>query len=109
MTDKFTYEQVKEAVEKSGGFKSEIAKILMCEVRTVDNYFKKYPQLKEDLWNVKEKLIDFVEGKLISQIKEGNLSAMIFYLKTQAKHRGFSERVETQAIEPAKFGIVPNE
>src|SRR5690606_33501210 len=37
----------------------------------------------------KSKTIDFVAGKLMQQIKIGNLPAIIFYLKTQA---GWSEK-----------------
>ena len=35
-----------------------------------------------------------VEGQLLSQIRRGNITAIIFFLKTKAKHRGYVERHE---------------
>jgi hypothetical protein len=43
---------------------------------------------------VNENVVDFVESKLLQQIKENNTTATIFFLKTRAKHRGYIERVE---------------
>ena len=42
----------------------------------------------------REGLKDFAEGKLMQQIDGGNITAIIFYLKTQAKDRGYIEKVE---------------
>jgi len=39
---------------------------------------------------IKETSIDFVENKLMNEIKEGNVSAITFYLKTIGKDRGYS-------------------
>jgi len=43
-----------------------------------------------------ERTIDMVEGQLLTQIKRGNITAIIFFLKTKAKHRGYIERHEYQ-------------
>jgi len=32
------------------------------------------------------------ESQLMKKIKQGNLTAIIFFLKTQAKHRGYVEK-----------------
>ena len=41
--------------------------------------------------DVKEMILDTVEGKLFKAIKGGNVTAMIFYLKTQGRSPGYIE------------------
>ena len=42
----------------------------------------------------KERTKDFVENEFFKQVKGGNMTAIIFFLKTQCKDRGYSERKE---------------
>lgn len=42
----------------------------------------------------KERTKDFVENEFFKQVKDGNMTAIIFFLKTQCKDRGYSERKE---------------
>jgi GTP cyclohydrolase II len=48
------------------------------------------------LEDTREKRHEWVENKLMQQIKNDNLTAIIFYLKTQGKHLGYVERQELQ-------------
>jgi hypothetical protein len=50
-----------------------------------DNIF-----FNDKLKMIKETSIDFVENKLMNEIKDGNVSAITFYLKTIGKDRGYS-------------------
>ena len=46
------------------------------------------------LTEARENTLDFVESKLMKAIDDGNLTAIIFFLKTRGKSRGYSERSE---------------
>jgi len=93
-TSEFTPEQIAEALIKSGGLVSYAADILKCSRKTVYNYINDNDICKEAKIDAKEKKHDFVEGKLMELIKGGNVTAVIFYCKTQLKERGYVERQE---------------
>jgi len=88
-----TPKEIMDAYSKSMGFKSMAAKKLGCSTTTLQNYEKKYPEIKEYWINeVKEQRDDNVEGQLFKAINEGNMTGIIFYMKTQMKHRGYTEQ-----------------
>ena len=47
--------------------------------------------------SVNESLLDTAESELHKLIKKGNVTAIIFYLKTRGKERGYIERTETDS------------
>lgn len=81
------------ATVDSGGIVSLIARRLNCTRQTVYNWMKEYPELAAAIQDEKEKIKDLAEGGLYALIKDKNLGAIIFYLKTQAKDRGYTEQV----------------
>jgi len=89
---KFTKEQVIEAIKRSRGFISQAAKILKCTNATIYNYKERFPEVEEAIKEERESLLDFAESKLLENINNNDNAAIIFYLKTQGKHRGYSER-----------------
>ncbi len=90
----FTAQQVIEAVRGSRGFVTTIAKRLGCDRTYIYKLAEKFPTVKEAIEEEREGNKDFAEGKLFDQIDQGNITAIIFYLKTQAKSRGYVERQE---------------
>ena len=93
-TDQFTPEQMADALVRAQGFVSATADILGCSQQTVRNYIKKHEECKEAAEDSREKTLDYVESKLMALIKDKNISAVIFYLKTKGKERGYVERQE---------------
>ena len=89
-----TQKQAIEAVKGSRGFITAIARRLNISRTQVYNLQAKWPKLAQAITDEREALKDFAESKLFSQIDEGNTTAIIFYLKTQAKDRGYIERQE---------------
>jgi len=92
--ERYTPDQIEQALRNSGGFLSGAAKKLKCDWATVNNYIKRYPKLQEALIEIKESMIDLSESKLIGQINEGNITAIIFHLKCLGKNRGYVEKQE---------------
>lgn len=75
-----------------------------CEAANVSrqtyyNWRKNDPEFDEKAKEIEETAIDIAEGKLFSQIGEGNLTAIIFYLKTKGKRRGYVEQVDNRLVE----------
>lgn len=91
---KFTEAQVAEAIVKSGGILAAVAVQLDCDRMTVRAYLERFPALQDVLAETKENLLDLAETKLITNIRDGNLTAVLFYLKCQGKSRGYVERLE---------------
>ena len=98
--------EVKKAISGSGGIVSTIASRLKCDWHTADKYIKKY-DLQEDVRAEKESLLDFAESQLLANIKNGDTTSILFYLKTQGKKRGYIERQEVENSGSQLFIIVP--
>lgn len=55
---------------------------------------KEFAMAVED---VEDLQLDFVEGKLLQNVKDNDTQSILFYLKTKGKRRGYTERTEIQA------------
>ena len=93
-TEQFTAQQVADALTQAKGFVSVAARNLGCADRTVRNYMERYAVCKQAVMDARESMIDIAEGRLYQNINNGDNTAIIFFLKTQAKHRGYVERYE---------------
>lgn len=72
-----------------------ITRAMFYRWRDGDSDFKvKYDEVNEGQ-------IDKVESKLLSKIDDGDTTAIIFYLKTKGKSRGYSERTADNGHQPA--------
>lgn len=91
---KFTATEVADAIKQAKGYVSKAADILGCDSKTVYNYAGQFETVRDAIAAVRERRHDYVESKLMSRIDSEDTTAIIFYLKTQCKDRGYVERQE---------------
>jgi len=89
-----TFQNYKKAIITSGGFITITAKALGVTPPAVSLYIKAHPELQELIQSIQDGYLDLAEDKLTSMIKDGNLTAIIFYLKCKGKARGYIEKQE---------------
>lgn len=94
----YTAEQIAAAVTDAKGLISVAARRVGCDPRTIRNFAKKHKMVADAIFEAKEALKDFAESRMYKGIEEGNPTLLIFYLKTQAKDRGYVERVEQAGV-----------
>ncbi len=93
-----TIDQIAEALENSVGIFTGAAKLLGCAPNTISNKVRTSKKLRKLVAEIKYKTVDLAETQLLIKLKEGNMTAIIFYLKTQGKDRGYVERIQDQAV-----------
>ena len=59
---------------------------------TYYNWIDDDKDFEKEVSNVNEELIDFAESELMKKITDGNLTAIIFFLKTKGQTRGYIEK-----------------
>ena len=84
------------AIKQAKGFVTMAAGICGTSRKTFHKMINEHPTLKEAVNDAREANKDFVENKLMLAIEEGNITGIIFYLKTQAKDRGYVEKQEVE-------------
>lgn len=102
---RYTAEEVAAAVYECKGLASIAAQRLGCSAKTVRNYVDKYPTVKEAIAQAREDLKDNAESRLLARIDADDLTAIIFFLKTQAKDRGYVERSEVTGAEGGPLSL----
>lgn len=89
---KYDPAKVIELIERHKGNLSSVAKSLKCSRTTIQTYAREFPDVNEALHTARESITDVAESKLYSAIQKGELTAIIFYLKTQGRARGYVEK-----------------
>jgi hypothetical protein len=94
------------AIKKSSGFVSHAAAALGISRSQLYNIINRHPTVREALIDAREATKDFAESKLLGNIKAGKEASIFFYLKTQAKDRGYIERQEHTGADGGPIVIV---
>jgi len=85
---------IRGAIPGSGGIKTLIAKRAGISRTTLDQYLSKHADLEKLFEEESESALDAAESQLLRAIQRENLTAIIFFLKTKGKKRGYIERSE---------------
>ncbi len=81
-----------EVLNVKAGMVTYAAEALKISTPTLYRWINKSPELQEALNAIRNANVDMAETALIDKIKQGDTTAIIFYLKCQGKGRGYVER-----------------
>lgn len=80
-----------ESLETFHGIVSSACKECKCSRDTFYRYVKDDKEFSKHVDDISNTALDFVEGKLFDKVESGDTTAIIFYLKTKGKKRGYIE------------------
>lgn len=100
-------EDLEDAIRLHRGYLTKAAKELGVSLRELLNNVARYPSLKNVCEEEREKRLDEAEDQLEKKVQRGNLSAIMFYLSKQGKHRGWSEEKDKAEDKPLHIRIMP--
>jgi len=89
-----TDEQIMEAIQQQRGNLAAAARSMGCHRNTLYNRIQASEELRACLNDQRECMIDLAENKLLQKIEGGDIRAIIFFLKTQGRKRGYIQRYE---------------
>lgn len=78
-------------LEKNMGIKTKACVESGLSVKLINKYIKEDIEFKQKCEEVKEICLDFAEDQLFQLIKDKNKEAILFYLKSQGKTRGYTD------------------
>ena len=84
------------ALLRTGGMRTKAARILSCDIKTITNRMKEYPEIQEALELAEARRLDDAEMMLDSNIKKGNQRAIEFLLSKKGKDRGYGHDKEEE-------------
>ena len=82
------------AFAQSRGIIAPACKAVSINRTTYYDWMERDPAFAEEVEAIRQEQIDTVESALLNKIEDGDTTAVIFYLKTKGKERGYSERTE---------------
>ena len=94
---KASKKQIKSELKKNGGLITDTACALGISRQSLYERLKKDADLQRAKKSAEETVNDLAERKLFKAIDAGQPWAVQFYLKTKAKHRGYSEKIEVSS------------
>ena len=87
-------ENLLKALEKSLGIVSTACVSIGISRTTYYKYYNEDKEFKQSVDSIGDIALDCAESQLFELIKEKNVTAIIFYLKTKGKKRGYVEKLQ---------------
>ena len=97
---KFSQQQVIDALKETKGMIYLAAKRLGCDAKTIYNYRDRYPAVRAEMEQQDGEVDDAAEMVLYKAIMAGEPWAVQFRLRTKGKGRGYVERVQNEVSGP---------
>jgi hypothetical protein len=95
-----------DALEKSLGIVTSACKAVGISRETHYRWMREDEEYSESVKSIEDIALDFAESQLHKQIRDGEVSSTIFFLKTKGKRRGYIERQEIDSnIAPVQITI----
>lgn len=98
-----------EALEKSLGIVTTACKTVGIARQTHYEWYREDADYKAAVDSIADIALDFAESKLHKSIENGSDTAVIFYLKTKGKKRGYVERQEIDMAGKVGLQLVESE
>ena len=97
---KYTQQQIIDALRETKGMIYLAAKRLGCEAKTIYNYRDRYAAVRAEMEQQDGEVDDAAEMVLYKAIMAGEPWAVQFRLRTKGKGRGYVERSQTEVSGP---------
>ena len=88
-------EKIVQIYEKKGCNITATCSALGISRKTFYEWRAKKKKLAEALEEKEESIIDYAESKLVEHIQNDDIQALIFFLRTKGKKRGYVEKTES--------------
>lgn len=87
---------IEKAIRDKRGNVSAVARSFGVSRNAIYDRVQKSTRLQTALAEARDSMLDNAETELYDQALTGNTTALIFFLKTQGKSRGYTERQEVE-------------
>ena len=86
--------EIVEVLKATGGMVYMAARKLGCDPSAINKRAKTSPEIQAAIDSARGDMLDMAEHELKKAVRGGDMTAIIFTLKTIGKHRGYVERIE---------------
>lgn len=86
------------ALEEGSGIQAYALDMCKLSRNTVNTWKHEDEEFAQKCRDIEDNCIDRVEAKLLEKINDGDITAIIFYLKTKGKSHGYVQQVDQNII-----------